>query len=62
MDVDTLTRLRLLGAHLDQLRLEHSADCFYDVLSGALLWKDEIPDLSMLPPGSFEVSPESSPY
>jgi hypothetical protein len=54
MDTDTLTKLRLLAPLLNQLSLDSNAECFYEWLSGGLLWKDEIPGLSSLPPGRFE--------
>jgi hypothetical protein len=53
-DASTHQTLRLLAPFLDQLRLDPSADCFYDSLSGGLLWTDEVPDAAAVPSGTFE--------
>ena len=54
MDKDTQDKLNALAPQLNQLPLVQAVDCFYEVLSGGLLWKDEIPDLTGYPPGTFE--------
>jgi len=54
MDHTTLTKLRTLAPKLNQLVLLPDAEYFYEMLSGGLVWEDEIPDLSTLPARSFE--------
>src|SRR5437016_3174312 len=54
MDAETLAKLRLLAPLLNQLSLSADAECFYEWLSGGLLWTDEIPDLSSVPPDTFQ--------
>src|SRR5262245_54686851 len=45
-----LQQLNALAPFLNQLRSKPEADCFYDWLSGGLLWTDEVPDVSQIPP------------
>jgi hypothetical protein len=54
MDSEVATKLRILAPLLNRLTLDQGARCFYEWLSGGLLWRDEIPDLSGLPAGTFE--------
>lgn len=54
MDDSILTKLRVLAPTLNQLALVQDAECFYEILSGGLVWVDEIPDLSTLPAGTLE--------
>jgi len=54
MDKDTQNKLNTLAPKLNQLPLVQGAECFYEVLSGGLLWRDEIPELAALPTGTFE--------
>jgi len=54
VDEGIRARLRCLAPILNQLTMFQDAECFYDVLSGGLLWRDEIPDASVLAPGTFE--------
>jgi hypothetical protein len=46
--------LRLLAPILNRLHLNPEADCFYEQLSGGLLWTDELPDLTGVPRETFE--------
>lgn len=54
MDDVILVKLRTLAPRLNQLTFLQDAGCFYEMLSGGLVWMDEIPDVSTLPVGTFE--------
>jgi hypothetical protein len=54
VDDAVIEKLRVLAPLLNRLPSKPDAECSYDALSGGLLWADEVPDLSLAPPGTFE--------
>ena len=45
MDAEPLTQLRAIAERMRQLKPAPEATVFYELMSNALVWSDEIPDL-----------------